>query len=161
VEGLRYRRGDDGPQAVAAHAARWGAHSTAHRSLAQPTGGPGKVTGRGCSWTRTHVCSLVLGVLDCILDLLALVAMSLLLSFHRGQRRCGRCGRTLARLWRPRQEGTVGKLCHPGCERRLHDSGVGIPECILGAKRTLRPTSGFVFGSKATEFGQEPVAQCG
>ena len=34
----------------------------------------------------TSAGGLVLGVLDCILDLLALVAMSLVLSFHRGQR---------------------------------------------------------------------------
>jgi hypothetical protein len=75
------------------------------------------------------------------------------------RRRCGRFG--LAHLWGGGQEGTVGKLCHPGRERRLHDSGVDIPQGILGAKRTLRPSSGFVLRGKATEFGQEPVAQRG
>jgi hypothetical protein len=77
------------------------------------------------------------------------------------RRRCGRFGRIMVHLGSPGQEGTVGKLCHPGRERRLHDSGVDIPQGILGAKGTLRPPSGLVLRGKATEFGQEPVAQRG
>jgi hypothetical protein len=69
------------------------------------------------------------------------------------RRRCGRFARTLAYLWRARQKGTVGKFCHPRCKRCLHDSCVAIPQGILGAKRILRPPSGFVLRGKATEFG--------